>query len=262
MVCAHTTNGLVGPFTDGCAPESQSAYQFAAYQARTNRNVSWDFTVGTDGLIAWQNDPVSFYTWHATSINPRSIGFEMVQPQNNEIRECQIVAATRLTLFLCAALSIQVQTPVLAGRPDARVIPRIAAGGADVVGIVGHRNVTEERGRGDPGDPFFDAVLAQKAAGFDYRSGEDLAFWRAKQAQLGLPTTGVPLRPEAEALRLRGLPFGMEFGPWRDASGGSPLPWIAAGLAAAAALALVVKARRSGQSPGELARSIAFGLRR
>lgn len=268
MICAHTTSGLRGSVLQGCAASSDTAFSFARYQAVTDREVSWDFTVGRDGTVTWSNDPLVSYTWHATTVNPRSIGFEMAQDPDGTLYACQIEAAYKVIVFLCAALSIQAQTPTVGGVPDSGVIPRVESGGADVVGIIGHRNVTTNRGPGDPGNAIFDKLLSERFAGFDFRTGQDLLFWREQQRALGLPQTGVPNRTDAEALQRLGRPFGMAFGPWQSnlGLGRSWAPAALAGLTAASVLAYyahrrgwlgpsIASLRAGGQAAFERARS-------
>jgi len=63
-------------------------------------------------------------------------------------------------------------------------IPRLVAGGRDAVGIYGHRDQSDQRGRGDPGDRIYELLVAEGAEPLDYATGEDLARGRARQQAL------------------------------------------------------------------------------
>jgi hypothetical protein len=192
MIVAHTSWGLRAG-VEPCWSEDPGGLSLAHQQRDTSRPASWDFSIGRDGTVYWQNDPATRYTWHTSNANSRSIGFEMEQELSRPgLTDCQLDAALRMARFLSAYFGIPLTTPTRDGRPDARVLPRLASGGADVYGLVGHRSQTTERGAGDPGDAIFERALASGWRGLDYFGGGDLAFWRDVQQRAGLPVTGHP----------------------------------------------------------------------
>src|SRR4051794_21614737 len=85
-IVAHTVHGERGNLVAGGKP-SKRAEWYAEYQASTGRNVSWDFTVDTDGTVVWSNDPLERVCWHAHTVNNYSIGFEMVQETDGTMYE-------------------------------------------------------------------------------------------------------------------------------------------------------------------------------
>ena len=56
--------------------------------------------------------------------------------------------------------------------------------GAGLVGVIGHRNQTAQRGFGDPGDAIWTRLAALGFEGIDYDGGEDLELGRSRQAWL------------------------------------------------------------------------------
>ncbi len=168
-ILLHTVKGTEGPLLPGARPSTRDLV-YAAYQARTEREVSWDYTVDTDGSVAVSNDPVLRYTWHAGAgeVNRRSVGVESVQYDDGAQYEAQIAAEVALVELLCERLHVARRTPVDArGQPfrgllDERLFR----------GVYGHRNLWKlkdgrrvtMRGPGDPGDHVFQALLR---AGFE-----------------------------------------------------------------------------------------------
>lgn len=169
-IVLHTSRGVRGHVRPGALP-SKRAELLALYQARTTRDVSWHFTVDTDGTVIQQADAALWMCWHASHANGWSVGIECVQqPDSGDLYEVQIKALVAVVEALCAALGIPRRTPV---GPDGRPWPGLIAehreaseGGRQqpFAGVLGHRALTSNRGPGDPGDAVFEALLA---AGFE-----------------------------------------------------------------------------------------------
>lgn len=194
------------------------ACSLARYQTGTDREVSWDFTVATNGVILQQNDPCTRYTWQANQVNARTVGVEIEQGAGGSLVREQLDVVVALVDTLTRALSIQRQLPALRGpdgalRPDRRVLQRFSAeggAGARWWGVLGHRNVTSNRGPGDPGDPVMARLLEAGYEGFDLARGDDLDAWAARQRAMGVaPADGVPGNATADALRGRGFAEGV-----------------------------------------------------
>ncbi len=167
------------------------AWSDAQLRAGAERRASWDATMLGDGTLLWHSDPVRFESFHATALNPHSMGIEIAQGSNGEINQVQIDAMVRVIDFLTEYFGVQREIPWYRGAPDRRVIPRLPLlGGADYVGIVGHRN--GDSNRGDPGDGIMYALHNAGYEGFDLVANEDLAVWRQRQAAVGAPVDGVP----------------------------------------------------------------------
>lgn len=178
---------------------------------------SWDATMRSDGVLLWHNDPVKYESYHATVLNPRSMGIEIAQ--SPEIYQVQMDSLVKVLDFLTSYFGVQRQIPWYNGAPDRRVMSRFTSGGSDYSGIVGHRN--GDGNRSDPGDGIFKALQAARYEGFDLVSGEDKVVWSARQAALGVPQTG--WADAATRAKITG-------GVWvkREATGGKG--WLAAGL--------------------------------
>lgn len=211
MITAHTHKGIKGNVLPGLGPNTTIDEANARYQVNTDRTVSYDYGIDQNGDVSCQNDPVKKYTWHAGSVNPRSLGFELIQTANGDLYEGQIQATVLFIDALTALLGIQRQIPWDRARnaPKVGVVARIASGGQDVVGIIGHRNQTTNKGPGDPGDALF---LALRDAGyecFDMDKGEDQKAWKERQRALGIKADGDPLKATVQALKNAGHKHGM-----------------------------------------------------
>lgn len=213
IVC-HTHEGLISKLLPGTGPNTTIDEALARYQVNTERQVSWDYTVDLNGDVIGQNDPAVDYSWQAGFVNPSSLGIEMIQ-QNKEgtryLYEEQIKKTVLLIDFLTAALGIQRQIPwdKINNKPVLTQIQRIINFN-DFIGIVGHVQLTRDRGKGDPGEHIF---LALKEAGyecFDLSLKEDLDVWKTRQKNLGLETQdGIPGQQTTQALKTKGHKNGM-----------------------------------------------------
>ena len=214
-IVAHTIHGKLGKLLPGFGPNTDIDTKLARYQTNTTRNVSWDFTEDFNGEWLIQNDPLKHYSWQATSVNPITCGFEMVQRENGDMYEGQITQAVLFVDALTALLGIQRQIPwdKVKDKPKLGQVQRIAGSnaGADVVGIYSHNNQTSNKPIGDPGPALF---IALKNAGyelFDFDSGDDLSTWKARQVSLGLASAvcdGVPGPKTVQALKAQAMQQG------------------------------------------------------
>lgn len=181
-VCLHTRMGihpqiLVSP------PETKDNDWHLFYpkrceesKKRTGRVASAHLTVGPSGKIGCHADLSLHATYHATTVNEVSVGIEMYQDADGKIYRATIDATVELVGAICAALNIPRQLVKNRGidvrfAASDRLHPRArweymegGQRGEKFYGVFGHRNVTRNRGQGDPGDTIFDALLA---AGFE-----------------------------------------------------------------------------------------------
>jgi len=187
-IVAHTIHGKEGSLLPGLGPNTDIDTRLARYQVNTDRQVSWDFTEDMDGTWLIQNDPLKHYSWQATEVNGITCGFEMVQTDSGDLYEGQIAQAVLFVDALTALLGVQRQIPwdKQRNKPVRGTIKRIVDGAKDVVGIYGHRNQTENKGAGDPGDHLFWALKNAGYELFDYAAKEDLTVWKERQKNLGL----------------------------------------------------------------------------
>jgi hypothetical protein len=217
-IVAHTTNGTPhDPPLSPTAAQSSSACRLARYQTTTDRDVSWDFTVSTTGVVLQQNDPTNFYSWQAGLVNGRTCGIENEQGPGGTLYPAQVQAFVRLVDTITRHYGIQRQLPArrdAAGklRPLRGVIARLDEhDGACRTwwGVLGHRNITPNRGPGDPGDVLMQALLDAGYEGFDLDAEEDLRAWALRQRGLGVQASGVPGPETVAALKRRGFSEGL-----------------------------------------------------
>jgi hypothetical protein len=153
--------------------------------------------IDNDGTVVCTCDLAADAAFHATHSNMWSVGIEMYQEKNNGVHEAVYGAAIKLVPALCRIFGVQFQIPKAPyGNQPLR---RMADGGEHCVGVFGHRDNTEDRGRGCPGDEIFARLAALGAELFDHDAEEDLATWKARQAELNanganLTVDGVPGR--------------------------------------------------------------------
>lgn len=212
-IVLHTNEGLVSKLLPGIGPNSTIDETLARYQVNTDRDVSWDYTVDLNGDVICQNDPVIDYSWQAGSINPNSLGIEMVQQNKEGIRylyEEQLKKVVLLIDFLTAALGIQRQIAwdKIKNKPVLTQISRII-NFKDFIGVTGHVQWTKDRGKGDPGEHIF---IALKEAGyecFDLSLKEDQEIWKQRQNNLGIESDGIPGKKTVDALKSKGYKNGM-----------------------------------------------------
>lgn len=170
-IVLHTSRGVPGKIQQG-ARASGVAEALARYQAQSSRDVSWHLTIDTDGEVLQSCDVSSWLAWHASSANGWTIGIELAQhADSGDLWSAQVDALVAVCDVLCRMLRIPRCVPVEAnGRPVASPVrawqERSEGGrGEHFVGLVGHRNLTRNRGPGDPGDAIFDALLSRGYVG-------------------------------------------------------------------------------------------------
>lgn len=166
-IVLHTVHGKLGPLSDKASVPSVRAERYARYQATTTREVSWHLTVDTDGTIVQSADVATWTCWHATAVNGWTVGIELVQESDGTLYRPQLAATVALCELLCARLGIERRVPARAGVPIVGVVPRLTGTDGPWSGVFGHRNQSHNRGKGDPGDHVFLALLAAGFAGVE-----------------------------------------------------------------------------------------------
>jgi hypothetical protein len=176
------------------------------------KSSSAHLVIDNDGTVACLCDLATTQAFHATVSNAWSIGIEMYQESGNGIYEAVYDATVKLVPALCRIFGIQFQIPK---RPYRNApLRRMADGGRLCVGVFGHRDNTEQRGRGDPGDEIFARLAKAGAESFDHDAGEDLEAWKARQAELNqrgaqLVADGAPGPATVAALQAAGRGHGI-----------------------------------------------------
>lgn len=229
QIVIHTTGGhwpqpiIAGHGPKGHAQQIADMWNGADHGGGQRVHSAAQIVVDFDGSIAGMCDIAYDSAYHAEASNPWSIGIEMSTTPNGSIYQATIDATAILVATLC-----------LSGRAGAGLFPipfamprgpyrggpirrmetgasssgnRHQIGGPDVCGVIGHRDNTSERGRGDPGDAIWSALAALGCEGLDYDGEEDLHLGRVRQQALNqhgehLATDGV-LGPASAAALLR-----------------------------------------------------------
>jgi len=208
-IVLHTTHGKYPQTIHPGVGNAGGALANIKYWNRVPAYASSHLLVDADGRVIQTSDLITEQTWHATSVNAVTVGIEIVQGSDGSLFQGQIDTVVHLCDWLTARLGIQRQIPMAyAGKP----IDRLVHGGLDVVGVVGHRDQTTNRGRGDPGDLVMDALVAASYERFDMQLGMDLAAWKDRQKFLGFPLAsrdGVAGPRVVNALKAKGFVDGI-----------------------------------------------------
>lgn len=150
--------------------------------------------VDFDGTVYCGGDIVRLAAYQAQLVNQRAVGIEMCTRHDGAIYQATIDATAALGSLLTwsgrpgsGLLPIPAQMPrgPYRGQPLRRLeVGGVQSAGRDLVGVIGHRDQTGRRGRGDPGDAIWTALAALGFEGVDYDGGEDLDLGRARQRTL------------------------------------------------------------------------------
>ena len=197
----------------GPSGDAGGARATADYWANDPAHSGAHLITGHDGEVACLADLFLTEAYHATVSNQYSVGHETKELVGGGFYEAAATATVLTTIVGCRALGIQLQIPKLAykGKP----LTRMLNGGADCVGIFGHRDNTDTRGRWDPGDVLFAMLRDRGAEAFDIEAGEDRDVWAKRQADLnasggyGLTVDGIPGPATVAALRAQGYVDGI-----------------------------------------------------
>lgn len=169
--------------------------------------------IDTDGSVACLADLATVSAYHATSVNDVSVGIELYQEAGGGIYEATLTSAVAVCRVICEAMGIPYQFHHAPYRNAP--VPRLVAGGADCVGIYGHRDQTDRRGAGDPGGAIYARLRADGCEAFDFGKREDLDTWIRRQQrlrQLGeqVDVDGICGPGTMAAMRRRGIKRGLE----------------------------------------------------
>jgi peptidoglycan hydrolase-like protein with peptidoglycan-binding domain len=212
-VVLHTTRGIPGgkdqrpqKVLPGLGPARGTARATNQWWSTNGTCAGAHIVVDFDGSVSCLADLRNEMTYHATSVNPHTIGIEIAQGSDAELWEGQLDAVVRLVDWLTLRLGIQRQIPDRYRGP----LARLRAGGRDVCGIYGHRDQSAQRGAGDPGDAVFERLRTAGYEAFHLDVAEDLDTWKRRQGSLGLRADGLPGPATCAALgafqAARGLP--------------------------------------------------------
>lgn len=226
LIVMHTTGGIPGgtdlrPQTvlPGMGASSNGGARIVgSWTHDTARPGGAHIIVDFDGRIYCCADLVTQAAYHAQAANGPSVGIEVVQGHDQaQLYQGQIDVAAKFAVALCAIMPTPIQRQIptaYKGHPIARFVASQQTGAplTDVVGIIGHRDLTASRGEGDPGDAIMDALETAGCERMDFASYEDIVTWKQRQAIAGIDRPdGIPGPLTVAALARAGRPAGI----WR-----------------------------------------------
>lgn len=222
LIVLHTTKGIPGGsdkreqvIKPGLGPDTKALDRTITYWSTDPTPSGAHMGVDHNGSVACFADLQTVCAYHAgqSEVNNRSIGIEIYQGSNAEIYEGQLDVVRKIVDALTQIFGIQRQIPLdYRNKP----IPRLSElGGRDLFGVVGHRDVSDQRGKGDPGDAVM-AVLANNGyERFDFFSNQDISVWKTRQADIkaklgrDMYVDGIPGGQTATALKDLGYQYGL-----------------------------------------------------
>jgi len=195
-VVMHTTKGL-WPQTvqGGYGPHVNDAEKVNRYWSNNQKAGGSQFVVDRDGQVGSMCDAYKIAAYHASQVNQVSEGIEVFQESDHDLYSGELDAMVKLIDALCWFFQIQRQVQDRYVGPIARL--NKLHDGLDVVGVYGHRDVTSNRGRGDPGDHCYNYCLAAEYEPVNYAASTDLELW--KQRQIEMNAKGAKLKVDGIA---------------------------------------------------------------
>lgn len=232
MIVIHTTKGIPGG-TDkreqlilpGLGKNTDAEDRTASYWSTDPTPSGAHIVVDHDGTVGCLADLRDVCAYHAgnSEVNNRSIGIEIFQGSKAEMYEAQLDVVRKVVDVLTAEFGIQRQIPSLYRNQP---VPRLDdEGGRDFNGVVGHRDVSDQRGKGDPGDAIMDVLESHGYERFDLFMSDDKRAWKTRQQMLrtklgkDLVVDGVPGAATCAALKELGYKHGLWALPPKASSG-------------------------------------------
>ena len=228
QIILHTTGGLWPQAVHPGTGKPGHAQSIAEMWYRDPVHSAAQIVVDYDGTVVCLCDLTRTMAYHSEGSNPWSIGIEMCTMSDGGIYEATLDAAVKLTSALTANgpgmglynIPAQIQRGPYRNHPLHRMevgsgSTRHNTGGPDCVGVFGHRDNTENRGFGDPGDEIFRRLSSAGFEEIDYETSEDLHIGQRRQRALN--TLGAKLIEDgvvgpASMAAMRHLGFSR----WRD----------------------------------------------
>jgi hypothetical protein len=224
LIVYHTTGGIPGGsnltpqvIKPGLGKSSNGGERVvASWTHDVKRPGGAQIIIDFDGKIYCCADLLVEAAYHAGLANGCSVGIEVVQGRDAVLYAEQLAIAARFGVTLCRLMPvpIQCQIPAKYRGPISRFVTSQQKDIplSDVVGLIGHRDLTSNRGEGDPGDAMMEALAEVGCEKFDFDLYEDILTWKQRQAILGVAyLDGLPGPNTVELLRKNGHPDGI----WR-----------------------------------------------
>jgi len=212
-IVLHTTKGIPGgrqripqKIKSGFGPNYRRDEKVAQMWSMDARNAGAHLVCDSDGSWVCTADLQNFAAYHAGNVNTVTVGIEIYQESDGGLYECQLLEVVKMIDFLTRLFSIQRQIHWPYNR---RAIKRGLRRGLDMVGVYGHRDCSNNRGRGDPGDAIMERLIEAGYESFNFDEDEDKKAWTERQESLNLLTDGVPGPKTSRALLENGYRHGL-----------------------------------------------------
>lgn len=135
---------------EAAGPQHCHAAAVLADWRRSSRIGGAHVLVDADGTCYCLTDLATTAAYHCVGWNQASIGIEVVQQRDSSLFAAQLLSVGRIVDAIATKLSLPRRVAVdYAGQPRSSV---------DGIGVVGHRDLSGNRGAGDPGDFVMGAV--------------------------------------------------------------------------------------------------------
>jgi hypothetical protein len=219
LVVLHTTKGIPGGkdrrpqlLLAGAGPDSNAEARVAKFWSTTDKQSGAHIVIDFDRSVGCLADLAQVCAFHAKAMNQRGVGIEIYQGSKAELYMGQLEATADVVDVITAAFGIQRQIP---DRYRGAPVTRLATGGRDCWGVVGHRDGDDNRGLGDPGDAIFDVLAARGYERVNYATAEDRRIWRDRQSWLNqhhrakLVVDGIPGPATVGVLKAVGYQHGL-----------------------------------------------------
>lgn len=200
IVCLHTTGGnwpqsvIEDDRKGGHAREVVEMWSGQDRRGGDHEHSGASLVVDLDGVVYCAGDLLRTAAYHARAINQRAVGIEMCTYPDGSITRATLHATAMLVAALTHSglpgsglLPIPAQIPRAPYRnaPLRRLeIGGVQSDGSGFAGVIGHRDQTAQRGRGDPGDAIWEELTALGFEPIDYDSREDIDIGKWRQASL------------------------------------------------------------------------------
>lgn len=212
-IVIHTSRGIPGGrirtpqiIKSGLGPNHERDEKMALMWSLDKRKAGAQLIVDSDASWVQTADLQEFAAFHAGNVNTVTIGIEMYQQGDAVLYEGQLESVVEMLDFLTKTFSIQRQ---LHWPYKRHALKRGLRQGLDMVGTYGHRDCSNRRGPGDPGDAIMEMLMDAGYQAFDFEENEDKETWMHRQEQLGLLPDGIPGPATAAALLKEGYKHGL-----------------------------------------------------
>lgn len=189
-IILHTTMGIAPTVYPGFGKGGGALDTALWWSSPQSGAAGAHLVVDWDGVVYCLADLQREVAYHATTINEVSIGIELRQGHGKDgaLYAGQLQACAALVDVIAQHFELprQLHWPYLHGQ-----VPRLASGGADCVGIFGHRDQTSKKPAGDPGDPIYTLLMSLGYEPFDYAHDEDLFAWKERQRKMNALGAGL-----------------------------------------------------------------------